>query len=526
MKRRREWLKVERAEDRSEIESAGGDGAWGGIAAGLVLLALVAIWWVPGIGGPEGRLVASVTMILGTILGWNSRGLAAASWAAQRPRTATESLEKTIRSLEKRIDGHVSRAEHREHEWGRIATADRSRVLVDVCQNAGLVLRNFLTFSEGLVQLLVERAGQNPEFQTWVERFDRELEPVHAICDSALALTAARDSQAECVDLSVLVARTLVLAAPRFHQIGVRIDVELAPDLSPVKGRPYELSAAILDVLSNSATALMGHRSPRVLIETRASAEGISLEVTDSLPVPQGGIAKLLEPAALTHIKDDSLGGRYGYFLIRSSLESQGVFFDIDSGHEGNQTRARLIFASAGEGAEVPSEYKMSTKALLASLEVIQNSMAPRMSNDEALSRITLDGLKFLIVDGDVAFAHACRDAIVAEGGVVQVATNVLEARGHFGSDKMDFLVSDYNMEGMDPDSLAKILVYKWTTLGNRAIFTARGAEMDDLKQFLREFKYPVMVKPFLPADLVGTLKQSVLRIEEERKAEATDRDE
>lgn len=133
-----------------------------------------------------------------------------------------------------------------------------------------------------------------------------------------------RDSEPEQIDINSVVQGTLPLVDADARANGIRLRVELTPDLAPVRCDVVQIQQVLLNLVRNAIDAMQAAGSSRrqVVIRTaRSGTDTIAVEVADTGPgVDPGIVAQLFTPFHTT--KPDGLG--LGLSISRSLVEGHG----------------------------------------------------------------------------------------------------------------------------------------------------------------------------------------------------------
>jgi PAS domain S-box-containing protein len=154
------------------------------------------------------------------------------------------------------------------------------------------------------------------------------------------ALADRGEPQREALLLDEVIHRVLGLLASEIDERGMRVELDLAPDLPAVQADPVLIEQVLLNLLDNACTAVVAKPTDerRLSIGTRAEGDGVLLEITDNGPGlsnPQ----RAFDPFYST--KPGGLG--MGLAIVRSIVSSHRgqVWAESTPGH-GTTVHVRL----------------------------------------------------------------------------------------------------------------------------------------------------------------------------------------
>lgn len=122
------------------------------------------------------------------------------------------------------------------------------------------------------------------------------------------------------VDLSALVREMLPLVRRELEDHGTQVELDLAGDLPPIRGRSVQLGQVVVNLLMNACEAMADVQGPRrVSITTRQRNDRVDMTVSDTGPgVAPEVAARLFEPFVTT--KPQGMG--MGLAISRSIAEA------------------------------------------------------------------------------------------------------------------------------------------------------------------------------------------------------------
>lgn len=476
-----------------------------GVATSLVLVSIffppfwVALWTI---------LLTSVSASY-----WIVQRRSVAELIAAIPAPQDAELHDRMARIEEERDRLKAEVEESSKQIIKTAAAVRERSLSDLAENYGLSLRNVLSYTDTLLGLLMEKMGTDPTFRSWVTRLEAEAEPVKSFCESSLVLSASWKSKAQRLDLNSLVLRTTGLLSSRMLQMGIKVTMDLAKDLQTVRCAPYRLAIAILDILGNAQDALEGRRTPWLNLKTWRDEEHIYLDITDSRAIPRAKLSRVYSTPPL--FGEYRIEDRYGYSVAATLLEDQKVEFDILSQEMKNTTTVRLTFQVGTDDLPEADYLRLKGRSLLTAMNLATEGHIVRVSTGPVSTAPTLNGCKIMVVDPDQTVTDSVADVLREEGAVVERVHDVKKGRATLATERFDLIITDFSMSGMDPHSFIQKLAYN-PKAASRFIFLAAPDADEEITEFIREFKFPLLTKPVGVEILLQTARDALERLHEQ----------
>jgi len=478
---------------------------------GSCLFLLAILSFIPGIKAMPPSLIALIGLLAGSGIGWLARQRALVRTLLALPPPEDDKLREEIGRLKLENEKMFEELGDQERSIGKMAASVRQRSISELAETYGLSLRNVLSYSESLLTVLMDKLGADPSFRQWVDRLEKEVQPVSTFCESSLTIAASRESNAERLDLNSLVVRVAGLLAAQFDRGGVQTKFELAESIPQVRVLPFSLCTALVDILGNSVGAVSGRRNAQIVFKTFMKGGKIVLEITDSRAISRINLSRVFSATPLNHSR--MFEGRYGYSVVKVLMAEQKVGVDVlaDSGRD--FTSVVLEFEEAPSSLREASALNLSGQKLLLALGVAKRGhFVDTSGSDTKEEKISLKNRKFMVVDADREVTALASKALEDEGALVEKVHDIGKARVSLMSGQYDLIITDYKMSGMNPEALMSKLLYQKIDLGSRIIFLALREGEDEIKEFLEEFKYPVLEKPFDGKSLVKMVSETLQR--------------
>ena len=185
-------------------------------------------------------------------------------------------------------------------------------------------LSNIANFSRGLLHRLARGKVEEEALTETLEEVVRQVERADTVVRNVRTLARPRGARTAQTDLNHLVSASL----PTFHLLarsaGVRVVLDLAPELPGLRANWSQIEQVLVNLVKNAVEACeaLPAKERQVTIRSRpGSGQGIVVEVEDPAPMLSPEILKRIgEPFFTT--KTDGLG--LGLSISRTLLENHG----------------------------------------------------------------------------------------------------------------------------------------------------------------------------------------------------------
>jgi signal transduction histidine kinase len=203
-------------------------------------------------------------------------------------------------------------------------------------------------------QLIARRAGSS-EVPAYAQEILQEAQRVAAIVKSLLSFARQEGEPYTDVYAGEVVASTLALVSAMLRKEGIRIDLDLAPDMPPMRCHPQQIQQVLMNLLGNAREALnacfaAGHDEKRILIIGRCwRREGksfVRLTIEDhGIGIPPGAIDKVFDPFWTS--KTDTQAAGLGLSVSQGIVVEHGGAINGES-EPGRFTRVHVDLPAAG----------------------------------------------------------------------------------------------------------------------------------------------------------------------------------
>lgn len=130
--------------------------------------------------------------------------------------------------------------------------------------------------------------------------------------------------------------------------------------------------------------------------------------------------------------------------------------------------------------------------------------------NRHGIPRSTSDGLKrVLVVDDDLAMAHAIERVLKRQGYEVRVATDGFEAGAMLHTFMPALMTLDLQMTGLDGFGVLRFL-RRTSQLGNLKVLVISGESKSRLREALDQGAHETLAKPFTNEQLIAAVRRQL----------------
>lgn len=256
------------------------------------------------------------------------------------------------------------------------------------------------------------------------------------------SLARAEDGGAQSFSPLTSIRNAVQLLRPQFQLDDISLGLELPESCANLTGLPGQLEQVILNLLSNARDAVRAYRKPgerRVAVGLWQSDDQLTLTVEDN----GGGIPDQLWPRIFSP-----------FFTTKGSSAGTGLGLSIS---------ANIIAAMGGR----ISGHNTGDGALFQIVLPRHGGLAPLLDQPEdAQAPIASSGVKTILVVDDEPLAVDCiTDFLTARGHHVIAAITPQDALDLTSNERIDLVLTDQRMPGMDGTVLIRHLRQRWPRL-------------------------------------------------------------
>jgi PAS domain S-box-containing protein len=293
------------------------------------------------------------------------------------------------------------------------------------------------------------------------------------------------------VDLASIIEASIETVEPAAEAKGITIDRQLDPSIGALAGDPARLQQVVWNLLSNALKFTATGGRVRVTLQRIASQAEIVVEDDGA------GI----RPDFLPHVfdrfqqADASRARRFGGLglglsIVKNLVQFHGGTVRAESGGEGQGARFTVVLPLAAPPV------------------LLEETLAPAASARAISERVSLAGIRVLLVEDDVDAAQFVKQLLETYGATVVLATSAHEALDVIEPTRPDILISDIGLPEMDGYQLLEQLRRKESVdrASMPAIALTAFARSEDRTRALLAGYQAHLAKPIESTELIATV--------------------
>lgn len=206
-------------------------------------------------------------------------------------------------------------------------------------------------------QLLLQEED-DPERAGTLGRIMSEVQRCNRIVGDLLSFARRRPLEREPVKVAEVLRSTLNLRLRALQSMGVRVQMDLAPDLPTVSGGGHQLQQVFLNILINAEHALrMGGGAIRIRAALAPpstlrdpSLDWVSVSIyNDGPPIPPEVLPRIFDPLFTTKGEDEGTG--LGLAICQRIVREHGGEIGVETGPDG--TTFTILLPAERQAAQV-----------------------------------------------------------------------------------------------------------------------------------------------------------------------------
>lgn len=361
---------------------------------------------------------------------------------------------------------------HLEHQ---LRQAEKLSALGQLISGVAHELNNPLAVISGYSQLLTMRPSTDEKTKNDLLKIQRESERASRIVQNFLTFARKHPMEKTNVNLNELVEITLELIDYDLRASGVRLVLELKPDLPEVYADLNQLEQVFLNIITNAVHAMEGNSNEKVLvIRTESNETHVIVKFIDSgTGIDNTILGKIFDPFFTT--KEVGVGTGLGL----------SISYSIVKEHAGN------IYAknNPDKGASFIIELPITVK-----------KKPTRTTEHGGMGLASFTRQKpfdILVVDDETSIQDVFKELLTSFSCKVQCASNGLQAMKLLEHQEFDLVLCDLKMPGMDGRRLFESIKEVKPQMASKFVFLTGDTNSSKAFDFLKEAGNRWMAKPF-----------------------------
>ena len=361
----------------------------------------------------------------------------------------------------------------------QLMQTDKLSALGEMISGVAHELNNPLAAVMGFAQLLETTPQLDENVRRKVKGINEEAQRCGRIVRSLLSFARHHNPRREPVDLNGVVRSVMQLMEYPLRSEGVKVTLDLSPELPAVRGDPHILQQVLLNLVTNANHAMRESGRPGHLqIVSRPDGDRVKLLVEDNgVGITAENLRRVFDPFFTT--KKFGQGTGLGLSLAYGCIQEHDGTILADSRH-GEWTRFHIELPVSGAAAPRPRAAAMPASEV----------------------RKARPGRDILVVDDEPKITEFIAEALGADGHRVDVVHDGMEARRRLQDRHYDLIITDLKMPRMNGRELYEDLLRRSPEMASRVIFSTGDTVSRDTAEFLQGLGDRYLAKPFRLAEL------------------------
>jgi len=354
---------------------------------------------------------------------------------------------------------------------------DQAPLLEELVADLVHKLNNPLAAILGYAELVLPKI-EDPEIKKEIEVIRTEAERASHIVRNLVASTKKRTLRKERVDLNRLVEEVLRAKADELRLKNIQVKMALGRPLPSTQVDPQQIKQVLINLINNAEEAISTfHGFGEIHVKTLLCDGRIEITFADDGPgIKAEDIPKIFSLFFTSKGKGMGMGLPISHAII---LQHGGRMWGESEWGNGAAFHITLPITEENE----------------------EKGSSGRVGN--------LRGFTGLVIDDESPVLAFVSQYLVLAGAEIDTATNTEKALKILEEKKIDFIVCDMKMPGIDGEGFYRIVGEKMPFLQPRIIFSTGDVMGRSTKAFLSSIKNPWIGKPF---DLEH-LKETILDV-------------
>lgn len=320
----------------------------------------------------------------------------------------------------------------------------------------------------------------------YLQRIEESAVRASDIVKNLLTFARKETPKRSVVNLNEVVTSVLDLIS---HPLNIRKISVVRDDRTGVNetvANFQQLQQVFLNLFTNSMQAMEETEDGVITVKTYREEDRLVVLVSDNGPgIRPEILGKVFDPFFTT--KAVGKGTGLGLSVTYSIMKSFGGDIRVES--------------KPGKGATFMLELPAVVSAVAEQIE-------------PAIDLSKLNGVRILFVEDEEEMRAMVKEALAKHGCIVTPAENGLEALDLVDTEDFDIVVSDLRMPKMDGEEFYKKLISRKPPYSRRFIFSSGDTARDSTRDFLKESRCVVIMKPFTILQLASEVVRTVTSAE------------
>lgn len=381
-----------------------------------------------------------------------------------------ESIERSRSRLEQDVKQLKTKQEHLQEQ---LVFSERLSAIGEFVAGVAHELNNPLGAVVGFSEMLNKGMVQENRPYYYNVIFKSALR-CKKIVQSLLSFARRDKPKREPVSVNALVESVLDLIGYALRTNNIEVTSRLAPDLPAVLADPNQIQQVLVNIITNAQQAMEGQPHGKIKITTEFSKPHVRVTIEDNGPgIPPENMPRLFDPFFTT--KEVGKGTGLGLSLCYGFIKEHG----------GSITPVSELGKGATFILELPASDESVARAVSTTPDVKRFRLRPGK------------GKRVLVIDDEESISTLIRQALVAQGFEVKVATHGERALSELKTNDFDLAICDWKMPGLDGKQIYEQLRATDPKICERMIFITGDVVNTEIRSFLEKEKRPCLAKPF-----------------------------
>lgn len=248
---------------------------------------------------------------------------------SDRERKRSEQLQKTADRLDK-----VYR--ELQDSFEQLKRADRLSAIGQLAASLAHEIRNPLASIEGASDILERGPGSEDRRVEFLAIIKKECQRLNRLLTNLLDFARPRQPRFKPVVLQQVIETVVSLAAHAAETSGIKLQIDVSPDLPAVEGDPEQLQQVVLNLALNAIQAM--HDGGRLIVAARQEDTACAIRVTDEgSGISEADLEKIFDPFYTTKQGGTGLGlsvahqiiGQHGGTITVARNPNKGMTFAV-----------------------------------------------------------------------------------------------------------------------------------------------------------------------------------------------------